>query len=378
MNKSEGRGPGNVPTPASDRHQPSVAPDVAPGIVYAAMEQLPDAVVLLGANGHILFCNRSAESFLGPRAKGKHISSMLRESAVLEALERIQQGGAAERVEFKRPFPVEHHYQASLSTVKATDFGGDADGGTTTLLVLHDISDAKRVEQMRVDFVANASHELRTPLASLLGFIETLQGPAKDDEEARERFLAIMGEQAARMQALIEDLLSLSHIELREHQPPTETISLQGLAHDVVDVIAPIAARNNVEIKVDIPADLPSVKGDWDELHQVVQNLVDNAIKYGQEGERVEISGRVMTDGAGGQRVELAVRDFGPGIAREYIPRLTERFYRIDVATSRARGGTGLGLAIVKHILNRHGAELVIDSTLGEGATFAIRFPIGA
>jgi len=351
-------------------------PDIAPGIVYAVLEQLPDAVVLLDANGRVLFYNRSAEHFVGAQATGKLISSLLREAVVLEALERLQQGGAAEHVEFTRPFPVEHHYQASLSTVHAAEFGGNTDDATSILLVLHDISDAKRVEQMRVDFVANASHELRTPLASLLGFIETLQGPAKDDEEARERFLTIMGEQAARMQNLIEDLLSLSRIELREHQPPTEIVNLQGLAHDVVNVIAPIATRNGVEIKLDIPADLPSVKGDWDELHQVVQNLVDNAVKYGCDGARVDISGRVMTDVAGSTLVELAVRDFGPGIAREFIPRLTERFYRIDVATSRARGGTGLGLAIVKHILNRHGAELAIDSAIGEGATFAIRFPI--
>ncbi len=345
------------------------------GIGSIVLEQMPDAVVLLDGDGRIVFHNRSAESFVGRGAVGKLVPSVLREPILLDALERVRKGSNAEDVEYVRPVPVEQHFQAVITPVETA---GPDGSGTPTLLALHDVTDMKRVEQMRVDFVANASHELKTPLASLSGFIETLQGPAKDDADAHDRFLGIMGEQTLRMQRLIEDLLSLSRIELREHLPPRGTVSLPGLIKDVVDAIGPIAERDKVEIDVAIQEDLPLIRGEWDELHQVVQNLVDNAVKYGQSGGRVEITAD-RVDGAVqnnlGSGVELKVRDFGPGIPREQIPRLTERFYRIDVATSRERGGTGLGLAIVKHILNRHDADLRCDSVVGEGATFCVRFP---
>lgn len=345
------------------------------GIGSVVLEQMQDAVVLLDGDGRIVFHNRSALSFVGDTAVGKLIPSVLREPVLLDALERVRMGGDAEGVEYVRPVPVEHHYQAVITPAEAAGADG---AGTPTLLALHDVTEMKRVEQMRVDFVANASHELKTPLASLSGFIETLLGPAKDDVDAHERFLGIMGEQTLRMQRLIEDLLSLSRIELREHLPPRDTVSVPGLINDVVDAIGPIAERDKVTIDVTVQEDLPMIKGDWDELHQVVQNLVDNAVKYGQSGGRVEITADSVAETEAGEeasRIELRVRDFGPGIPRDQIPRLTERFYRIDVATSRERGGTGLGLAIVKHILNRHNAELQCDSVVGEGTTFSVRFP---
>jgi len=343
------------------------------GVGRIVLQQLPDAVVLLDGSARIVFHNRAAEPFVGPSAVGKLIQSTLREPALLLALDRVRAGGPAETIEFMRAFPVEHHYQVFVTPADTSENTSSASTGVAALLVVHDISDAKRVEQMRVDFVANASHELKTPLASLSGFIETLQGPAKDDAEAHERFLVIMNEQTVRMQHLIEDLLSLSRIELREHLPPRDIVSLKALTNDVVEAIEPITTRDNVEVIVDFPSDLPSVKGDWDELHQVVQNLVDNAVKYGYRGERVEVTAKTTLNGT---RVALSVRDYGPGISRQHIPRLTERFYRTDVATSRERGGTGLGLAIVKHILNRHDGELSIESTVGEGSTFTIQLPV--
>ena len=345
------------------------------GIGSIVLQQMPDAVVLLDGSGRIVFYNLAAEAFVGKKATGKHIQSALREPTLLEALERVRLGGAAESIELARSVPVERHFQVFVSPADAAGKVPNLTTGAAVLLVLHDMSEAKRVEQMRVDFIANASHELKTPLASLSGFIETLQGPAKDDAEAHERFLTIMAEQTLRMQRLIEDLLSLSRIELREHLPPKETVSLSTLTKDVLEAIEPITTRDNVEISVDLPDDLPAVRGDWDELHQVIQNLVDNAVKYGQAGGRVEISATALPTLA---RVEFSVRDYGPGIARQHIPRLTERFYRTDVATSRERGGTGLGLAIVKHILNRHDGELRVESTLGEGSTFKIRLPVAA
>jgi two-component system phosphate regulon sensor histidine kinase PhoR len=222
---------------------------------------------------------------------------------------------------------------------------------------------------MRADFVAHASHELRTPLASLLGFIETLQGAARKDEVSRERFLALMQNQAERMKRLIDDLLSLSRIEMNAHQRPTGTTDLKQIAFHVRDTLSGLAKSADVEIKIDNKEPLP-VQGDWDELVQVVQNLIENALKYAASGKVIEVSGRRL-----GEDYELAVRDFGPGIAEEHLPRLTERFYRINVQESRSRGGTGLGLAIVKHILNRHRGKMRIQSELGAGSNFTIRIP---
>ena len=222
---------------------------------------------------------------------------------------------------------------------------------------------------MRVDFVANASHELRTPLASLYGFIETIEGPARNDGAAQTRFLGIMREQARRMSRLIDDLLSLSRIELKEHVHPTDDVRLDTVLHEVIDTLTPLA----LECKTNIEAEgleKVVVAGDRDELIRVFENLIENAVKYGQSGQRVEVS---LADRE--RSVCVTVRDFGPGIAPEHVPRLTERFYRVDVVESRQKGGTGLGLALVKHILNRHKARLNIRSELGAGATFEVVFP---
>lgn len=229
------------------------------------------------------------------------------------------------------------------------------------------------MDRMRTDFVANASHELRTPLASLMGFIETMQGPAREDEVARTRFLGIMLDQAQRMARLIDDLLSLSRLEMRAHVTPRGEVDLAAAVAHVVDTLRPMAEDLGVQIDLTVPDAAIVVPGDHDELIQVFSNLVENACKYGQSGERVEIS----VTRPEGQGAQVSVRDFGPGIAKEHVPRLTERFYRVDVETSRAKKGTGLGLAIVKHILARHRARLVVRSTLGEGSAFTVKFSPG-
>ena len=235
-----------------------------------------------------------------------------------------------------------------------------------------DLTREQQIERMRADFVANASHELRTPLASLLGFIETLQGAAKNDETARERFLDLMRTQAERMRRLIDDLLSLSpHRDERPHAALRQRRPGAGRAPCARHPLGLGAAKTACEIRSAINAPMP-VLGDWDELVQVVQNLVENAIKYASPGKRVEIDRPVPT----ADYAELSVRDYGPGIAEEHIPRLTERFYRVSVQESRSRGGTGLGLAIVKHILNRHRGRLVVRSELGVGSSFTIRVPL--
>jgi two-component system phosphate regulon sensor histidine kinase PhoR len=237
----------------------------------------------------------------------------------------------------------------------------------------------KRADQMRVDFVANASHELRTPLSTLIGFIETLGGPARNDPEARDRFLAIMLEQAQRMARLVADLLSLSRIELNELTQPTGRVDLGRLLGSVADALEMKAAERGMRIVVAAASDLPQVVGDPDELAQVFQNLIDNAIKYSRPNTAVRVTAiPVEPDSTRAPRrlardaVAVAVADEGEGIAREHLPRLTERFYRVDSARSRLLGGTGLGLAIVKHIVNRHRGHLDIESTAGKGSTFTV------
>jgi two-component system phosphate regulon sensor histidine kinase PhoR len=244
------------------------------------------------------------------------------------------------------------------------------------VMTFHDLTPLRRVEEMRADFVANASHELRTPLAALSGFIETLQGPAKDDAAARERFLAIMRSQATRMARLIDDLLSLSRIELNAHLRPSTPVELAPIVRQVVDGLQMLARERAVEIRVEALAEPLTVLGDRDELVRALENLVENALKYGASGKRVDVT---LSRGAardGADEARIAVRDYGPGIAREHLPRLTERFYRVDVAGSRAQGGTGLGLALVKHVLNRHGGRLAIESAAGAGATFTVHLPL--
>jgi two-component system phosphate regulon sensor histidine kinase PhoR len=229
---------------------------------------------------------------------------------------------------------------------------------------------------MRADFVANASHELRTPLAALSGFIDTLQGPAREDVTARERFLAIMKAQATRMARLIDDLLSLSRVELSEHMHPDAPVDLASVLRQVVDGLQTLAIDRNVEIIVALPASPMIVPGDRDELTRVFENLVENALKYGATGKRVDVGLATVAASDGTPEVLVTVRDYGPGIAAEHLPRLTERFYRVDVKQSRAEGGTGLGLSLVKHILNRHRGKLTIESVAGEGASFIARLPL--
>jgi len=217
---------------------------------------------------------------------------------------------------------------------------------------------------------------LRTPLAALLGFIETLQGPAKEDAVARTKFLAIMQGQATRMARLIDDLLSLSRIELNVHLQPNTPLDVAPIVRQVVDGLQMLARDRGVDIKVMMTGDLLVVLGDRDELIRALENLVENALKYGAAGKRVDVTLARGQTRAGEPEARVTVRDYGPGISPEHLPRLTERFYRVDVADSRAQGGTGLGLALVKHVLNRHGGRLTIESTLGAGAAFTMHLPL--
>lgn len=357
----------------------SARPRLGSGPGLTILNQLPDPLFVLEASGRVIYCNAAATPLIGSNAVGKHVATVLRSAPLITAIEDIIKGGKAQSIEYRVPVPIERYFNAFIAPIEteSTKTSSDPDpaNGQLVLVLLHDLTDAKRVESMRVDFVANASHELKTPLASMSGFIDTLRGHAKDDPEARTRFLDIMAEQAGRMKRLIDDLLSLSRIELREHVRPDSIVDLLSVVNDVTDGLTPLAEQNNVEIDIKPSPDLPKVRGDRDELAQVVQNLVDNALRYGRSGKRIVITlspeiklSRPM--------VKMAVTDFGPGISRSHLPRLTERFYRVDAAASRAKGGTGLGLAIVKHIVNRHQGVLTMDSEIGKGSTFAILIPV--
>jgi two-component system, OmpR family, phosphate regulon sensor histidine kinase PhoR len=341
----------------------------------AVLDELPDAILLIDEEDRVVIANRAARAgFVGATYERKLLSTLMRRPAVIEAILRVRQSGFGETAEFTDLVPVERVFQVSVTPLVA-EVGGPA----AILVVIKDLTQIKAVEQMRADFVANASHELRTPLSSLSGFIETLRGHAKDDEAARERFLGIMQDQAGRMRRLIDDLLSLSRIELNEHIPPATALDLASVARDVIDAFQPLAREARITLTLKAEPGLCPAIGERDELVQVLQNLVDNAVKYGRAGSEVEIAlGPGAPSGLPdllGPSCHLAVSDQGDGIAREHIPRLTERFYRVDVKQSRERGGTGLGLAIVKHIVSRHRGRLHIKSDIGKGSVFTVILP---
>jgi len=332
--------------------------------IAAVLGALDAPALLLSASEAVLLQNRAAEAVFGPIPRNGDLAGRIRAPGILDMVREAFASG--------RPRETEHAERLPSETVHVVRIAPLADrrGEPLWLLTFRDISQARRIERMRSDFVANASHELRTPLASLRGFIETLQGPAKNDLKAHERFLAIMHEQATRMSRLVDDLLSLSRLELRSNLAPDQTVDLVPLLGHVRDSLQPLAGDLGVEVALHLPDRPVTVNGDRDELVQVFENLIENACKYGQEGKRVDV---VLT-GGGEAPVELSVTDYGPGIPPEHVPRITERFYRVNVEASRSRKGTGLGLAIVKHILTRHKARLVVKSELGKGTVFTVKF----
>jgi two-component system phosphate regulon sensor histidine kinase PhoR len=351
-------------------------PDI--GIKMLA-EALPDPCFVVDQRGRIRYANRTAGTALGAPRIGDPLSFKLRVPAFLEALDRVAGGGPTERIAWSEKVPTERWFEAFIAPL-ALPAGKAAASRRPDFVavIVRDLTESHMVDRLRADFVANASHELRTPLAALSGFIETLQGPARNDQAARERFLGVMAEQAGRMKRLIDDLLSLSRIEMRAHVPLRGEVDLAEIIGHVVDAIAPLSLELGVAVETSVEGGPLVVRGDRDELVQVFSNLVENALKYGASGGRVAVTaGRESGPGGRGVAV-VGVRDFGPGIAPEHLPRLTERFYRVDVATSRSNKGTGLGLAIVKHILGRHRGRLSIETPADGGALFTVRLDLVA
>ena len=366
----------------------------------AVVERLPDPVLVISARDaldladrRIAFANLAARDLLRIQSEGVSLVSAIRHPRVLEAVDESLFGGMAGEASYESGGAQDRFWR-----ILTRPLPQEPDGALLALLVMRDETDSRRNERMRADFLANASHELRTPLASLTGFIETLRGHAKDDVVARERFLGVMAAQAGRMARLIDDLMSLSRIELNEHIAPDGRVDVTVAVLDVLDAITPIAADRGVTLTTNLaPRGQAMVVGDRDQLLQVVQNLIDNGLKYSPSRGTLEvevatgasadaaiaqrIAGGVRLsllspDLAGGERfVVLRVTDHGPGIAREHLPRLSERFYRVEGQKSGERLGTGLGLAIVKHIINRHRGGLAIESVEGQGAVFTAYLP---
>ncbi len=349
---------------APQAEEPGVA--ILSPLVRKVLGQMPVPVMLLDESSKVLFVNESMRGVVGPSVEKKPISAVLRNPDALNAISQTIADGEPATAQFTLPVPIERHYEAYCARVSVAP--------SVIVLVLHDLTAIRRSEQMRADFVANASHELRTPLAAVSGFIDTLRGHAKDDESVRENFLDIMGAQTARMRRLIDDLLSLTRIELNEHVPPNGRVSLEGVVREAVAALEPLSRADRIGVVITARANLPPVIGDRDELIQLFQNLVHNAIKYGREGGKVWVNLDISTEGDG--QLYAAVKDDGEGIPATAVPRLTERFYRVDVKRSRERGGTGLGLAIVKHIVSRHQGRLAIESKPGEGSTFTVFLPV--
>ncbi|SIN87763.1 sensor histidine kinase [Vannielia litorea] len=343
---------------------------MTPADIEALIDAVPMPLITIGADARIEAINAPAAELFGRVGQGRHYSMQLRQPSVAQLIENALGPGHAGQARIRR---VEGEGEQIFS-VRATPLKG------RVMLAFEDLSQTEAAQQIRRDFVANVSHELKTPLTALMGFIETLRGPARNDETARERFLAIMERETARMNRLVNDLLSLSRVEAVARQRPSDEVDVPRLLASALNALRPIAEEAGVEVVFDLPEDLPPVPGDADQLTQVFTNLIENALKYGASGKRIEV--RVTREervaSLKGPALRCEVRDFGYGIDPIHIPRLTERFYRVDSHRSREMGGTGLGLAIAKHIIARHRGRFAIESKPGEGARFTVFLPVGA
>lgn len=340
--------------------------------IESILDSLDFPVFLLAGDSNVLFQNRQAIEQFGIIMRGGHLSVRIRSPAILDLVQEAMTTGQTATIEYSERVPSERWYQVRLAPLN--NLPVTVKGGRRFLMTFRETTETRRIDRMRSDFVANASHELRTPLASLMGFVETLQGPARNDPDAQGRFLAIMLEQAGRMTRLIDDLLSLSRLELKPRVSLSSHVDLAALLGHVRDSLKPLAHELGVEIRYQPPDKPVMVIGDRDELIQVFDNLVENACKYAQEGKFVDLGLERPQDPVEREQgfVNASVTDYGAGIPAEHVPRLTERFYRVSIETSRSKKGTGLGLAIVKHILTRHHARLLIHSRVGVGSTFTV------
>ncbi len=364
--------------PAAEIHVETVVPGTSEVAdddqwIAAFADALTDPCLLLDRRAIVTHANGAAARKFPNLISGNPITFYLRNPDLVQAIDGAGRSGATRTFELHETLPSETWDKVVVTPLRRPDTEWFEDEGRLLIVTFQSLTELKRVDAMRSDFIANASHELRTPLASLLGFIDTLLGPAAKDTAAREKFLVIMRGQAERMSKLIDDLLSLSRIEMHQHVRPTGSIDLAALLREVRDGLQTQARAANVEIVMTLPEGQATTTGDRSQLYEVFENLIDNAVKYGSNGKTVEV--HLGTAGRVGFQHQVSVTDHGPGVEPEHVPRLTERFYRIDADTSRKKKGTGLGLAIVKHIVHRHRGLLTIKSKPGEGMRVDVLLP---
>ena len=335
----------------------------------SALNNLPSPILIVDDNNTISFANDTAKELLGDKIVSDDVFLYLRQSSFVTALGEVLQGNYAQSGAIRYTTSQDRSFDLTISPI----LGKKLDGGKRlqAMVFFFEVTSLLRIEQMRVDFVANASHELRTPLTTITGFIETLQGPAADDPEAQKRFLQIMQRESDRMKRLIDDLLSLSRIEMSRHDVPDEEVDINSLIKATVNACEPSATDRGISFSLELDEVNNRVIGDSDQLTQVLLNLLGNAAKYADRETAVHVS--TSLDPLTSDYLNVTIRDEGPGISAEHLGRLTERFYRVDTARSRKMGGTGLGLAIVKHILLRHSSELDIKSQIGTGTSFSFK-----
>jgi two-component system phosphate regulon sensor histidine kinase PhoR len=344
------------------------------------VDSLPDILVMCNDDQVIVRTNKAARAIFGQNLANKPLNAVIPHDVLLNGVSAVIEELRGREVEFHLNEPLPRDFRAIIER-----FPIASSGGISVIITLNDVTELKRVEKMRADFVANASHEIRTPLASIKGFIETLRGPARDDTDARDEFLKVMDEQATRMTTLISDLLSLSKIEMNAHTVPDGKVDMLRIVRNEKEAFSWAAREKNMTIRIELSDTLPTARGEERELMQVIHNLIGNAIKYGHANTEITVIARVTSMLPQDpnfvkhhRAICISVIDRGEGIAKEHLPRLTERFYRVDSARTRTVGGTGLGLAIVKHIINRHRGVLTIDSVVGEGSKFSVYLPIYA
>jgi len=345
---------------------------LASGIGAAMLEQMPLPLLVITRKGRVAFANQFAFDLIPDLLIRQHFSDIFNAPKFINAVYAAIENSKTGRVRFSISDGPERFFVAHIGLLPA---GSEFGKSIRVIAAIEERTTLLKSEQMRSDFIANVSHELRTPLATIIGYIETLQGHAKDDPVARKRFLAVMAKQADRMQNLVNDLMSLNRIEIEEHNRPTEACALSPLVQEALAAVQPLAEKLGTSIVNALSVEMPAARGDHDQLLQVLVNLLENAMKYGDRSVPVRVFAAPASADHPGQ-IGLTVQNAGAGLAPEHLPRLTERFYRVNVAKSRDQGGTGLGLAIVKHILNRHEGALDIGSTLGEGCTFTVWLPV--
>lgn len=351
------------------------------------LDGVPVPMLAVDRDARVIAANGLANALLGPDLLDRPFVTVLRHPAIVQAVDRMLDPDAQPAPVPDPALPVPPEGVVTLRAQFAADGRNvlaevtvaplPSPFGRGATIALLDRSVAEEAEQMRRDFVANVSHELKTPLTAMIGFIETLRGPARDDAKARDRFLDIMEREAGRMNRLISELLSLSRVQSEERRRPSGDVDLPGLLQGVLAILAPRAQGAGVVVEtsgLDQPLRVP---GDADQLTQVFQNLIENALKYGGSGGMLRVSMTRLSHEPTlrGPAWAVTVEDRGDGIEEQHLPRLTERFYRVDTHRSRAQGGTGLGLAIVKHIVSRHRGRLRIESRMGEGSRFTVILP---